>query len=684
MNTNAPAVAIAPSLLQYSVRDVGATAQVKQAILRNMGTEPLLISKLTTSGDFSQTNTCGSSVAAGSTCNFTVTFSPTAPGSRFGTILIEDNAVGSPHFINLSGVGATPIVALNHTSLSFPSLQVNASSAVQTVALTNNGNATLNIASIAAGGDFAETNNCPASVALGAGCTVSLTFTPTAGGTRTGALTITDNAPGSPETVSLTGSGYVTTATLSASSLQFGSVEANATSAARTVTITNNGANAMVVTAVNVTGNFAQTNNCSTLAHAASCTLTVTFKPLSSGVREGTITLSDNAQGNPHQITLAGTGIAPGVTISPSSLTFGTQNAGISATKPLTITNSGNAALAFSSIQVLGDYAQTNNCSSVAPSATCTVTVTFDPTANGTRAGSIIFTDGAGNSPQTVALTGTGVAGLLTVSPSTLNFTSQPIGSASAAQTITLKNVGSAAMPISSIVALGSFTETNNCPASLVEEASCTVNVSFAPQKSGAASGAISLNGSTSAIPVSIAGMGSDFSLTPVSATSSPSPGSKATYTLNIASVGGAFSNAIALTCTGAPAGSTCNFSKQSVAPGSGIVPVTVTVTTESSANLVHPLKRGGNGSLALWILHANGLGVAFLMFGIRKGKAYRRMFFTLLLPFVLGTTLILGCGGGNKTPALNGGTPAGTYQLTVVGTSGSLQHFITLTMKVE
>jgi hypothetical protein len=437
----------------------------------------------------------------------------------------------------------------------------------------------------------------------------------------------------------------------------------------------------MVVTAVNVTGNFAQTNNCSTIAHAASCTLSVTFKPLISGAVTGTVTLSDNAQGNPHQITLTGTGIAPGVSISPPSLTFGTQNAGTSAIKTLTITNSGNATLTFSSIQVLGDFAQTNNCSSVAASATCTVTVSFDPTANGTLAGSIIFTDGAGNSPQTVALTGTGVAGLLTVSPSTLSFASQPIGSASASQTITMKNVGSAAMPISSVVALGSFTETNNCPVSLAEGASCTVNVSFAPLTSGAASGAISLNGSTSTIPVSIAGMGSDFSLTPLAATSSQNPGSSATYTLNVASVGGAFSNAISLTCTGAPVGSTCSFSKQSVTPGSSTVPVTVTITTVSSSILARPLTHGGSGTLALWILPANGFGLALLVFALPRRKQYRRMFLTLLLPFLIGTTLIVGCGGKS---AVGGGTPAGTYQVTVVGTSGSLQHFTTLTMKVE
>jgi hypothetical protein len=282
-----------------------------------------------------------------------------------------------------------------------------------------------------------------------------------------------------------------------------------------------------------------------------------------------------------------------------------------------------------------------------------------------------------------VPLSGTGVAGILAVSPTSLSFPSEPIGSASAPQMITLTNVGTAPQPITSLVALGSFTETNTCPAALAAQASCTVSVSFAPATSGAASGAISLNGSTDAIPVTIAGMGSDFSLAATSSTSSEEPGSSAAYTLNIASVGGAFSQAIDLTCTGAPAGSTCSFSPQSVTPGSGTVSVKVSVTTQSSANRGLWMKHGGSGTLALWILHLNGVGLALIVFGTRRGRAFRRMYLALVLPCLIGTTLLTGCGGSSKTTS-TGGTPAGTYQLTVVATSGNLQHFTTLTMKVE
>jgi hypothetical protein len=175
--------------------------------------------------------------------------------------------------------------------------------------------------------------------------------------------------------------------------------------------------------------------------------------------------------------------------------------------------------------------------------------------------------------------------------------------------------------------------------------------------------------------------MGSDFSLTPASSTSSEEPGSSAAYTLNVASVGGAFSQAIDLTCTGAPAGSTCSLSPQSVTPGSGTVAVKVSVTTESSANRGFPMKRGGGSMAALYLLHINGIGLALLVFATRRGRAFRRMYLIVVLPFLMSITLLTGCGGSSKTA---GGTPAGTYQLTVVGASGNLQHFTTLTMKVE
>src|SRR5439155_438962 len=126
-----------------------------------------------------------------------------------GTISITDNASGSPQTVSLSGSGvaAAPGATFAPTSLSFGNQIVGTSSAAQAVKLTNSGNATLHITSLVASGDYSQTNNCGASVAAGAHCTINVTFKPSTSGSRTGTLSVADNASGTPQVVSLTGTG---------------------------------------------------------------------------------------------------------------------------------------------------------------------------------------------------------------------------------------------------------------------------------------------------------------------------------------------------------------------------------------------------------------------------------------------------------------------------------------------
>lgn len=409
----ASAVSISPSLVQFSIRPVGSMSQPNSSLLRDMGSAALTISSITTTGDFSVDNTCGSSVAAASTCTFTVTFSPTQPGPRFGSIMIEDDGAGSPHFINLVGNGATAVADLVPASLTFPSLQINQTSSAQSATLTNNGNATLVISSIQISGDYAQTNNCPSSLGIGSSCQVQVTFTPTAGGARNGMLSITDNAPGSPHTVSLSGSGYVTTATVAPAALTFGNQTLGTTSAAQSIVVTNTGSNPIVVSAVTPSGDFAETDNCTSapVAVSGSCTINVTFSPTVGGARSGTLTINDNAQGNPHIVNLSGTGLAGVANLNASSLNFTALAVGTASTaQTITVTNSGNGVLTFASVQATGDFAQTNNCATVAANGgTCAIQVTFTPTSSGTRTGTLTLTDSAADSPQLVSLTGSGI-----------------------------------------------------------------------------------------------------------------------------------------------------------------------------------------------------------------------------------------------------------------------------------
>src|SRR5207253_501563 len=127
---------------------------------------------------------------------------------------------------------ATMLVTLSATvpvlvSLTFGNQNLNTTSVAQSVTLTNTGTVALSVTSIVASGDFMQTNTCGTSVAAGANCAISVTFTPTATGTRTGAITITDNAAGSPQSVNLTGTGAAPGVSLSPSSLTFGNQNLN-------------------------------------------------------------------------------------------------------------------------------------------------------------------------------------------------------------------------------------------------------------------------------------------------------------------------------------------------------------------------------------------------------------------------------------------------------------------------
>src|SRR5207248_2005915 len=137
------------------------------------------------------------SLAAGASCSIILTFTPTATGARTGAVTIIDNAAGSPHSATVSGNATAtpnPAASLSAASMAFGNQQINTARAAQTVTLSNTGNAALAITGIAATGDFAQTTTCGASLAAGANCAISVTFTPTAIGTRTGAVTISDNA----------------------------------------------------------------------------------------------------------------------------------------------------------------------------------------------------------------------------------------------------------------------------------------------------------------------------------------------------------------------------------------------------------------------------------------------------------------------------------------------------------
>jgi hypothetical protein len=339
---SAPSVSLSPTSLQYSPQQIGATSPPQQGLLRNMGSSPLSISAISVGPDFGETDNCGTSVPAAGSCTFSVTFTPTAEGSRTGSILITDDAAGSPHFITLSGTGLGAVVALSSANLAFPNQQVGTSSAAQNVTLTNNGNTTLSINTIQITGDYSQANDCSATLPSGSNCTISITFTPTASGVRNGTITISDNAQNSPQTVALTGVGSNNSgpvAVLTPASLTFPNLQVGTSSTVQTVTLASVGNAPLSISSIRVTGDYSQSNNCPlALAAGSSCSVNITFAPRSSGSRSGTLTVSDNAQGNLQTANVTGTGVDFNLTTSSGGATV---KSGFTATYPVTIAPAG-------------------------------------------------------------------------------------------------------------------------------------------------------------------------------------------------------------------------------------------------------------------------------------------------------------------------------------------------------
>jgi hypothetical protein len=204
--------------------------------------------------------------------------------------------------------------------------------------------------------------------------------------------------------------------------------------------------------------------------------------------------------------------------VSPSVLTFENQATGTtSASLPVTVLNAATAAATIDSIATSGSaFAETNNCgSSVNTQSSCTINVTFTPSASGLTTGTLTIPSNEPGSPETVTLVGTdgnptSTSGSLTATPSSLSFGDVNVGSTSSSQAVTVNNPGSSAQTISSVSVSGQYTQTNNCGSSLAAGASCTVNVKFAPTSSGGQSGTLTVVNSSPApsLTVSLSGTG--------------------------------------------------------------------------------------------------------------------------------------------------------------------------------
>jgi len=210
VNGNGSGVTLTPTSLTFGTQTVGTTSASQPVTLTNGGSTALTITSIATTANFIQSNNCGGGLLAGASCTISVSFKPGKSGTLTGTLTVSDSATGSPQTASLTGTGT--FVGLSPSSLSFGSETVGTTSPSQPITLSNaSTSSAITINSIGIGGtnptDFAETNNCPASLPAHGSCTITVTFTPTTTGLRSATVSVGDNAAGSPQTVPLSGTG---------------------------------------------------------------------------------------------------------------------------------------------------------------------------------------------------------------------------------------------------------------------------------------------------------------------------------------------------------------------------------------------------------------------------------------------------------------------------------------------
>jgi hypothetical protein len=413
----------APGNLSFGLTSVGSTSPPERVTISAVG--PLTISDISVSGPYSEVDNCPASMPNGATCTMYVYFAPTGSSTAPGAVTLSTNGFFNPAS-TISLIGSGSAISITGAPVNFGNLLAKTTSAAKTVTVTNTGATAITMGTITLDetADFAiSSNTCPASgnkLNGGTHCNIGVTFKPASTGTKKGALVINDSDPTSPQLAGLAGTG-ISNVAFNPTSVTYANTAIGVTSAAVKITVTNNTAAAITLKtpAVSVTAPFLNTSattctNGKVIAATGTCFIYVAFKPTAAGLAKGTVSLFDNDSTSPQTAALEGAGTT--VRLTPAPINFGIVNRGATVYNTVTVKNVGATTVTFTGAEISGpnsaDFGQSGGnppCSGLLiAGASCTFSVSFDPSKDAAESATYKLYDNSPGSPQTLPLKGTG------------------------------------------------------------------------------------------------------------------------------------------------------------------------------------------------------------------------------------------------------------------------------------
>ena len=719
-------LAVNPPVLSYGTVTVGQTSPAQTVTITNNGATALTGLSYQLAGDYSLAqNSCGALLAGGAVCSFAVSFSPSAPGTRIGSVTIQSTTAGfTPVVIGLTGTGL-PTVQLTVTppQLAFGAVAVGSNSTALQLTVSNPGTGILQGLSLTTTAPFSVGSaSCGTTILPGGTCEAPVIFSPSVGGSQNGVVTIATTSLGVPPVqIPLSGTGQAPAAlNLSPSIVTFSGTAIGVVSAAQTITVSNPGGLGLSGLSLYLSGAasadfaIASTSCSATLAPGASCSAAVTFKPSVAGGRQGFLTASSTTQGVSNAVTdLNGTGLTTAaLTIAPSQLTFAATPVGqVSATQTMTIANSGQAGIANLQLATTPgftlDPTQTTCTAILNGGASCQAGILFSPTTGGAITGSITASSAlaSGSIAVTAPLSGIGAvpATIVTLPAALVQFGTTGVGQAAQPVQVTVTNPGTLSaltglmLTVNAAGATDGFALSGNtCGATLAAGASCTANVTFTPTGYGPLAGALTISSNgVNSVSLQLDGIGFDFQLAVLGTNSiSVVQGQTANYTLALTTLGGpqgASGANVSFACGNLPANSLCVFNPTQLPVPATNITGNVALGISTGAPSAASLGRSKPWHSIQWRSAAMMIAALLLLpVASRTRNLARRQFLLLaivLAGFAIGLTSCVGSGGATGSGGqshLGGGTPSGSYTVPVSATANGVVHNAMVTLIVD